>query len=95
MSNVKKLRLAKGWTQQELANKVGVSRVTIVNIENHLYSTVKSEVTDALCEIFETTPFKLFGTDNFRIRPETKEEVEWLIEELSKELEQWEQEKNF
>ena len=95
MSNVKKLRLAKGWTQQQLADKVGVSRITIINIENHMYSTVNSDVTKNLCKIFETTPFRLFGTDNFRVRPQTKEDVEWLIEELSKELEQWEQEKNF
>ena len=94
MSNVKKLRVSKGWTQQELADRVGVSRITIINIENHMYSTVKSKVIDKLCEVFETTPIKLLGVDNFRILPETKEEIEWLIEELSRELEQWELEKN-
>lgn len=94
MSNVKKLRVSKGWTQQQLADKIGVSRVTIVNIENHLYSTVNSKVIDKLCEVFEVDAIRLLGTDNFRVLPETKEDIEWLIEELHKELEQWELEKN-
>jgi DNA-binding XRE family transcriptional regulator len=95
MNNVKMLRLSKGLTQKELAEKIGTSRTTIVNIEQHMYQRLSKDVEKKLCELFETTPFRLYGTDNFRILPETKEDVEWLIEELSKELEQWEQEKNF
>lgn len=94
MNNIKRLRLSKGWTQKELADKIGTSRTTVVNMEQHMYQRLKKNVEDKLCEIFDTTPFRLYGTDNFRILPETKEDVEWLIEELSKELEQWEQEKN-
>lgn len=32
--NLKNLRQAAGWTQEELANKVGVTRQTITGIEN-------------------------------------------------------------
>lgn len=31
--NIRELRQAKGWTQQNLADEVGVSRVTIARIE--------------------------------------------------------------
>lgn len=93
MSNVKKLRVSKGWTQQELADKIGVSRITIVNIENHFYANVKSQIIDDLCEIFDVNAIKLLGIDNLKRLPETKEELEWLIEELHKELEEWDLEK--
>lgn len=36
-NRVKELRLAKGWTQQELADAVGVSRQSINSIERERY----------------------------------------------------------
>jgi len=36
-NRVKELRLAKGWTQQELADAVGVSRQSINSIERQRY----------------------------------------------------------
>ena len=36
-NRVKELRVARGWTQQELADAVGVSRQSINSIERHRY----------------------------------------------------------
>jgi putative transcriptional regulator len=36
-NRVKELRTARGWTQQELADKVGVSRQSINSIERERY----------------------------------------------------------
>ena len=36
-NRVKELRIARGWTQQELANNVGVSRQSINSIERNRY----------------------------------------------------------
>ncbi|MBE5783982.1 MAG: helix-turn-helix transcriptional regulator [Clostridiales bacterium] len=37
-TKVKELRLAKGWTQQQLADRVQVSGRTIISIEKEQYS---------------------------------------------------------
>ena len=36
-NRVKELRIERGWTQQDLANAVGVSRQSINSIERHRY----------------------------------------------------------
>lgn len=38
--NVKLARIKKGWTQKELAVKVGLSNVTIVKIEKGNYDSI-------------------------------------------------------
>ena len=45
---IKEVRIAKGMTQKELAEKSGVSRVTILELEN---GTKTSTTTDTLCSI--------------------------------------------
>jgi putative transcriptional regulator len=37
LSRVKELRIARGWTQEQLANAVGVSRQSINSIERDRY----------------------------------------------------------
>ena len=41
--NVKQIRTEKGITQTELAEKSGISRITINKIENNMKKTVKSD----------------------------------------------------
>lgn len=36
-SRVRELRAARGWTQAELAGRLGVSRQTVISIENGRY----------------------------------------------------------
>lgn len=37
-NRIKELRKEKGWTQEELAEKIGVTRQTIAALENQRYS---------------------------------------------------------
>ncbi len=41
MENIKLFREEKGLTQEQLANEAGVSRLTIVNLENGNFKDVK------------------------------------------------------
>ena len=81
--------------QQELANKIGVSKMTIINLEKSRYKTKVSspQVTEKLCKVFNVSPFMLYGLDNLIYFPETKKELDWLIDELVREKEQWDLEK--
>ncbi len=65
-NRVKELRLARGWTQQELADAVGVSRQSINSIERHryvpslplalLFARVFRVSTDAIFRLAAETP---------------------------------------
>lgn len=60
-NNVRKLRFMAGeLTQQELADKVGVSRQTIVAIEKNKYNP-SLELAFRIAEIFETPLEEVFS----------------------------------
>ncbi len=59
-SRLSSLRKAKGLSQEELAEKLGVSRQAISKWENGLSSPEMAQL-PKLCEIFEVTPNELFG----------------------------------
>jgi DNA-binding XRE family transcriptional regulator len=50
-TNIKKYREKIGLTQEELANKAGVSRLTIINLENGLTSDVKASTLKKISEV--------------------------------------------
>ncbi len=67
-NNIRKLRfLADEMTQQELADKVGVTRQTIVAIENGKYSPTL-ELAFRIAHLFDTPLDELFSYNP----PETK-----------------------
>ena len=85
MSNFKKYRGLAGLTQGEAAEKLGMTRVGLASIEggyNHFY--VRKVTLDKMCELYGTTPIKLYGQDNFKVKPETLEEIDYMIEVLNK-----------
>lgn len=57
---IKELRQEKKMSQEELAEKSGVSRTTISNIENGTDKTVMSSTLMNLAKALETTVDKLF-----------------------------------
>ena len=62
--NIKKLRKIKGFTQEELASKLNVTRQTISKWEKG-YSVPDAEILEKLAEIFETNVSQLLsGTIN-------------------------------
>lgn len=61
--NIKKFRLLKGWSQQQLGEKMGVSRQTITNWETD-YRDPDLEKAFKLAEIFDISLEELLGQDN-------------------------------
>lgn len=59
INNIKQLRKAKGYRQEDLAKAVGVSRQTIIAIENNKYNPTL-ELAMKLARYLETTVEELF-----------------------------------
>lgn len=56
--NIKQLRIKKGLTQEEFAEKVGLSIVGLSNIERNRYQPT-SETIDKICKYFKISPLEL------------------------------------
>lgn len=50
-SNLKELRTAVNWTQKDLANKIGISRYTVVNIEKDSTEITKTMALALYCTV--------------------------------------------
>lgn len=53
---IKEIRLTKGWTQAELAEKAGVRRATVNRIENARVKAIDLEVLEKLAKALEVDP---------------------------------------
>ena len=56
MQELKKYRLEAGLTQEQLAEKSGVSRVTIANIERGSQAFIKSSTVIKLADALQISP---------------------------------------
>lgn len=56
---VAELRAERGWTQEELADRAGVSRATIIRIESDKNRRADFEVLEKLAAAFNVTPGSL------------------------------------
>ena len=61
MENIKLFREAKGLTQEQLANEAGVSRLTIVNLENGNFKDVKVSTMKKISKVLEHTIDECFS----------------------------------
>lgn len=59
-NKMKEIRELKGMTQEDLANKSGISRQTISAIESKKHTNVKSGTLIALAEALESTVDVIF-----------------------------------
>lgn len=57
-SNIKELRLKHNLTQEEFAEKIGISLQGVSNIERNRYQPT-AETVDKICSAFEITPAQL------------------------------------
>jgi putative transcriptional regulator len=64
-NRVKDMRSARGWTQEELAGKVGVSRQSINSIERERY-VPSLELALTFAKVFGCSMEDLFGLENER-----------------------------
>jgi transcriptional regulator with XRE-family HTH domain len=60
MNRLRQAREAKGWTQDELADKAKVSRATISSLENDRASCVKTDTLTKLADALESKVSLLF-----------------------------------
>lgn len=69
--NIKKLRLKRGWTQEELGNLLGVKKAAIQKYESGQVQNLKQTTIRRLCEIFEKNPsYFIFDDLEERLRVE-------------------------
>ena len=57
---IRELRLAYGWTQEELAERAGIRRVTVNRIEKGHSQGIEFDVLDRLARALQTDPGLLF-----------------------------------
>lgn len=68
-TNIKELRLKHNLTQEEFAEKIGMSLNGVSNIERNRYQPT-AKVIDRICNVFEITPAELLllnSKDNYDI----------------------------
>ena len=61
-SNIKSLRIKHGLTQEEFAERIGISIQGLSNIERNRYQPT-SDTVDKICKSFKITPIELLLTD--------------------------------
>ena len=81
MNKIKQLRKEKKLTQEELAEKIGISKRTLANWEDGV-SSIKENKLKILCEIFGVDMPYLLGYNN--VKNETDLKVSVLDEALEK-----------
>lgn len=89
MNNIKKFRGKEGLTQIDLAKEIDVTRALIVKLEKDSCHSTSPKTTKALCKRFNVTPCELYGLDNFRYLPQSKEDCLYLINLLEEEMKKW------
>ena len=63
-TRVRYARLKKGLTQQELADKLNVTKQTVYKYENGLVKTIPYDIVMKMGEILDTNPAYLMGFEN-------------------------------
>ena len=82
MENIRKLRGKAGLTQKQLADKIGVSRAAVHEMEKNTRHNVKKNVADKLCSLFNVNTFELYGLDNLKFLPANGDEASKLIDAI-------------
>ncbi|GIO34383.1 transcriptional regulator [Paenibacillus albilobatus] len=65
-SRIKELRLQKGMTQDELAEKLGMNRANISNYERGQITNIPSDKLDIMADLFDTNVDYIMGRSDVR-----------------------------
>ena len=71
MKSLKMLRGKLGLSQQEFADRLGVTRVHVVSLEKEDNTHLSDTMVKKICEIFELKDYELLGINNFKYIPKT------------------------
>ena len=77
-TNIKRLRIKLGLTQEEFAEKIGISLQGLSNLERNRYQPTSSTI-DKICKIFQVSPIELLLVEN-----KTNEDILFNINSLLK-----------
>ena len=82
---IKKYRLEKGMTQEELGKYLGVGKAAVQKYESGQVQNLKSAHIKKLCTLFNTVPWDfIFDDDNLPDRFERKEDNDEILLLLKK-----------
>lgn len=80
-SNIKELRIKHGLTQEEFAEKIGISIQGLSNLERNRYQPT-SETIDKICKNFNISPVELLLTKN-KDKENLLKNINFLLNECS------------
>ena len=87
-SYIRDKRTARGWTQEELAERVGVSNKTVSTWENGSFSSIKNDNLDSLSGVLGVSISEIWmGRDMDGLDEETKEQLDRELRSLNEKLE--------
>ena len=84
MNNIQKYRGLKGISQIDFAKQLDMTRPGLSFVENGNVKIISYENLKKMSEILEVSPIMLLGDENFKYLPETKEDVDFMINILLK-----------
>ena len=87
MISIKKYRGLRAMNQVQLAEALGVSRQYLCALESKKMKVPVNQV-KKIAAVLQISPVELYGLENFKIKPETREEKEFLIKALQESLEE-------
>lgn len=85
---IKELRVKKGWSQDDLAERMGMNRVNISNYETGKIKSVPSETLKKFADVFGVSADYLLGKTENSDRPESEflKKLELSDEDLLKQF---------
>lgn len=83
---IKELRLQKGWTQEELGNKLGLQKSAIAKYENGRVSNLKASTILRMAEAFNVMPSYLMGWDDAP-KEQIDDDMEKIVDSFAEDVE--------
>ena len=89
MKNLKRLRGLSSLTQKEVGEATNIPRTRLVYFESDECHCLSEDVEKRLCDFFKVNLFELYGIDILRYIPETKEDLQYVIDILEEAKNKW------
>lgn len=76
---IKQLRISKGWTQEELGEKLGVKKAAVQKYESGQVQNLKQSTIKKLCELFNKYPdYFIFDDFDSELEKQLREELSFI-----------------